>query len=145
MLDTISIFLNFLMIVTEDVIYPGECSMCTWEKSVFCCFRKGILFLNEYFKNYPLIFFKKHILLLIFLKSRGLLGNVKGTSNLCLSSNFHLKLLFRVVNYRLFGVYSLPVFLKCIGRRHIQLLSVPLVGSCKWKHFHNCNALLLKR
>ena len=22
--------------VTQDVIYPGECSICTWEESVFC-------------------------------------------------------------------------------------------------------------
>ena len=21
-----------------DVIYPGECSMCTWKESLFCCF-----------------------------------------------------------------------------------------------------------
>ena len=25
--------------VTQDVIYPGECSMCTWEESVFCHFQ----------------------------------------------------------------------------------------------------------
>ena len=24
--------------VTQDVIYPGECSVCTWEESVFCDF-----------------------------------------------------------------------------------------------------------
>ena len=24
--------------VTQDVFYPGECSVCTWEESVFCCF-----------------------------------------------------------------------------------------------------------
>ena len=23
--------------VVQDMIYPEECSMCTWEKSVFCC------------------------------------------------------------------------------------------------------------
>ena len=33
-------FLKFseALFVTQDVIYPGECSMCTWEESVFCCF-----------------------------------------------------------------------------------------------------------
>jgi len=34
--------LNFLKFtetwfVTQNVIYPGDYSMCTWEKSVFCC------------------------------------------------------------------------------------------------------------
>ena len=24
--------------VALDMLYPGECSMCTWEESVFCCF-----------------------------------------------------------------------------------------------------------
>ena len=24
--------------LTQDMIYPGEYSMCTWEESVFCCF-----------------------------------------------------------------------------------------------------------
>ena len=25
--------------MTPDVIYPEECSMCTWEDSIFCCFQ----------------------------------------------------------------------------------------------------------
>ena len=25
--------------VTQNVIYPGECSICSWEESVFCCFQ----------------------------------------------------------------------------------------------------------
>ena len=32
-------FLKFteVLFVTQDVVYPGECSMCTWEEGVFCC------------------------------------------------------------------------------------------------------------
>ena len=32
-------FLKFTEVwfVTQDVVYPGECSMCTWEEGVFLC------------------------------------------------------------------------------------------------------------
>ena len=35
--DVISMFFNLLRFVAYHVIYPGECSMCTWKKCVFCC------------------------------------------------------------------------------------------------------------
>ena len=40
MLDMIAIFLNLLNFgfVTQEVVYPGECSTCTQEEGVFFCF-----------------------------------------------------------------------------------------------------------
>ena len=29
--------------MTQDVLCPGECSMCTWEESIFRCFRMDVL------------------------------------------------------------------------------------------------------
>ena len=38
-------FLKFseVWFVTQDVVYPGECSMCTWEEGVFFCVGWNVL------------------------------------------------------------------------------------------------------
>ena len=44
MLDMISVFLfTEVWFVTQDVVWPGECSMCTWEEGIFFCIEWNVL------------------------------------------------------------------------------------------------------
>ena len=62
----LSYCLHFFFSVTQDVVYPGECSMCTWEEGVFCIWMEYSENINEIHLTDTYVSFKTFVFLLIF-------------------------------------------------------------------------------
>ena len=118
-------FLKFTEVwfVTQDVVYPGECSMCTWEGVFFCIWMGCPEDINEIISSN--VSFKTCVSLLIFCFDDLSIG-VNGVLNSPIIMCYCQFLLL----YLLVFVLSIEV-LFCWVHRYLQLLCLPL-GLIPW-------------
>ena len=76
--------------MTKDVVYPGECSMCTWEDSILFAFEWNVLKISMRAISSS-VSFKTCVSLLIFCfedLSIGVSKVLKSPTNYCVTVSF---------------------------------------------------------